>query len=150
MTSDPAQPKIRIVRTFDAPAEEVFLAWVSPDMMRRWWHAGPDWSTTSAEADVRVGGRFQVTMRADDGVEHVGTGVYTVIEPPHRLAWRWIGEGPARTGSLVQVDLVEHDGRTIVELRQWKLPADSAVEFRVGWGLCLDNLAIAIATEVST
>ena len=32
---------VRIERTFDAPAEDVFDAWTSAEVMRRWFHAGP-------------------------------------------------------------------------------------------------------------
>ena len=47
---------LRIERTFDAPAEEVFDAWTSEEVLRRWFHADPDWETPSAEVDLRVGG----------------------------------------------------------------------------------------------
>ena len=33
---------VRIERTFGAMAEEVFDAWTSPEVMRRWFHCGPD------------------------------------------------------------------------------------------------------------
>jgi uncharacterized protein YndB with AHSA1/START domain len=55
---------VRIERTFDAPAEAVFDAWTRPEVMRRWWHAGPDWETPEAEVDLRVGGKVRVVMRA--------------------------------------------------------------------------------------
>jgi uncharacterized protein YndB with AHSA1/START domain len=29
---------LRMERTFDAPVEEVFDAWTSEEVMRRWWH----------------------------------------------------------------------------------------------------------------
>ena len=48
---------VRIERTFDAPIQEVFDAWTSEEVLRRWWHADPDWETPSAEVDVRVGPR---------------------------------------------------------------------------------------------
>jgi len=33
---------VRIERTFAAPAEAVFDAWTNPEVMRRWFHCGPD------------------------------------------------------------------------------------------------------------
>jgi uncharacterized protein YndB with AHSA1/START domain len=35
---------LRIERTFRASAEEVFDAWTSVEVLRRWWPAGPDWT----------------------------------------------------------------------------------------------------------
>ena len=38
---EPAGYVVRIERTFDAPAEAVFHAWTSPEVMRRWFHCAP-------------------------------------------------------------------------------------------------------------
>jgi uncharacterized protein YndB with AHSA1/START domain len=50
---------VRIERTFPASAEEVFDAWTSPEVMRRWLHPAPDWETPEAEVDLRVGGKVR-------------------------------------------------------------------------------------------
>ena len=58
---------VRIERAFDAPAEAVFDAWTSPEVMRRWFHCAPDWETPEAEVDLRVGGKVRVVMRSPTG-----------------------------------------------------------------------------------
>ena len=63
MTEDSAQV-VRIERTFDAPAEDVFDAWTSAEVIRRWFHPGPRLGEASAEVDLRVGGKVSVVMRA--------------------------------------------------------------------------------------
>jgi Activator of Hsp90 ATPase homolog 1-like protein len=60
---------VRIERTFAASAEDVFDAWTSPEVMRRWFHCAPDWDTPEAEVDLRVGGKVRVVMRRPDGTE---------------------------------------------------------------------------------
>ena len=66
---------LRIERTFQAPAEAVFDAWTSEEVIRRWWHAEHDWETTEAEVDLRVGGVVRVVMRdPDKDVEYGGGG----------------------------------------------------------------------------
>src|SRR3954468_15846288 len=86
---------VRIERTFAASAEEVFAAWTSPEVMRRWFHVAPDWDTPVAEVDLRVGGKVRVVMRAPDGREVEAQGEYTLIERPHRLAMTWtFGDAP--------------------------------------------------------
>ena len=66
---------LRLERTFQAPAEAVFEAWTSEEVLRRWWHAGHDWETTEAEVDLRVGGAVRVVMRdPHKDVEHGGGG----------------------------------------------------------------------------
>ena len=54
---------LRIERTFQAPAEKVFHAWTSEEVMRRWFHAEHDWETTEAQVDLRLGGAVRVVMR---------------------------------------------------------------------------------------
>ena len=54
---------LEMERTFAAPAQAVFDAWTSEEVMRRWWHAGHDWQTPEATVDLRVGGEVRVVMR---------------------------------------------------------------------------------------
>jgi Activator of Hsp90 ATPase homolog 1-like protein len=55
---------VRIERTFAASAEDVFDAWTSPEVMRRWFQCAPDWDTPEAEVDLQVGGKVRVVMQA--------------------------------------------------------------------------------------
>jgi uncharacterized protein YndB with AHSA1/START domain len=76
---------VRIGRTFDGPPEDVFDAWTSPEVMRRWFHCAPDWDTPEAEVDLRVGGKVRVMMRRPDGTEVEAQGEYMLIDRPNRL-----------------------------------------------------------------
>jgi uncharacterized protein YndB with AHSA1/START domain len=91
---------LRVERTYEAPARAVFDTWTSPEVMRRWWHAGDaSWERRVAEADLRVGGAYRVTMRAPGGAEYTSRGDYTVVDSPRRLAfhWTWDGDHPNET-----------------------------------------------------
>ena len=63
---------LRVERTINAPAEAVFDAFTSPDVLRRWWSPGPGWETPIAEADARAGGSLRIVMRSPDGEEFGG------------------------------------------------------------------------------
>jgi hypothetical protein len=41
-------------RTFAACSEDVFDAWTSAEVMRRWFHCAPDWDTPEAEGATTV------------------------------------------------------------------------------------------------
>ncbi|MFL6044665.1 MAG: SRPBCC domain-containing protein, partial [Propionibacteriaceae bacterium] len=105
---------LRMQRTFDAPAQAVFDAWTSEEVMRRWWHAGRDWETPVATVDLRVGGDVRVVMRnPHTGEEYGGGGRYTEIDPPNRLAFTWIwDDNPTRT--LIELAFEETEGVTTV------------------------------------
>ena len=136
-----ASTVLRIERTFNAPAQAVFDAWTNPDVMARWWHAGPDWETPVAEADLRVGGGLRVTMRAPNGDEYGAKGEYTEIEAPERLAFTWTWDDSDGQASLIELDFSEQDGVTTVVLTHSGLSGEESKRSHTeGWNNVLDNL----------
>ena len=132
---------LHIERTFQAPAEAVFDAWTSEEVIRRWWQAEHGWETSEAEVDLRVGGAVRVVMRDPRrNVEHGGGGNYTEIERPTRLAFTWIWDGDTRR-TLIEVDFEETDGVTTVSFTHSGLWDEATVRSHEGgWGRILDNL----------
>jgi uncharacterized protein YndB with AHSA1/START domain len=139
---------LRMQRTFDAPAEAVFDAWTSEEVMRRWWHAAHDWETTFAEVDLRVGGSVRVVMRnPHEDVEYGGGGHYTEIDRPHRLAFTWIWDGDD-TRQLIEIDFEEQDGATLVRFTHSDLWDEEAVRSHEdGWTQAFDNLERVLRPE---
>jgi uncharacterized protein YndB with AHSA1/START domain len=133
---------LRLERTFHAPAEAVFEAWTSEDVLRRWWHTEPGWETSEAEVDLRVGGTVRVVMRdAQKGVDVGGSGAYTEVEPPTRLAFTWTWDDHATRRTLIEIDFEERNGITTVRLTQSGLWDDEAVRSHdEGWGKLFDRL----------
>jgi uncharacterized protein YndB with AHSA1/START domain len=132
---------LRIERTFKAPAEAVFDAWTSEEVFRRWWHAAhPDWETTEAEVDLRVGGTVRVAMRDPNKVDYGGGGNYTEIERPTRLAFTWIWDGDTRR-TLIEIEFEERDGVTTVRFTHSGLWDEEAVRsHQEGWDRLFDSL----------
>jgi len=137
---------LRMERTFQAPAQAVFDAWTSEEVMRRWWHAGRDWETPEAEVELRVGGTVRVVMRnPHTGAEYGGGGRYTEIEPPRRLAFTWIWDDDP-TRQLIELDFEESGGVTTVRFTHSDLWNEEAVRsFEDGWGKAFDNLERMLA-----
>jgi uncharacterized protein YndB with AHSA1/START domain len=137
---------LRIQRTFQAPAQAVFDAFTSPEVMRRWWHVEQDWSTAVAEVDLRLGGAVRVVMRAADGTEYGGGGVYTEIDPPRRLAFTWLwDDNDAR--QMIEIDFEETDGATLVRFTHSGLWSEEAVRSHDGgWSSSFDLLDRALAS----
>ena len=133
---------LRIERTFQAPAEAVFDAWTSEEVMKRWWQVEHDWETTAAEVDLRVGGAVRVVMRdPDKDVEYGGGGRYTEIEPPTRLAFTWIWDGDTRR-TLIEIDFEERDGVTAVRFTHRDLWDEEAFRSHEdGWTRMFEILA---------
>lgn len=136
---------IQIERVFAAPIGEVFDAWTSAELLRRWYPPGPDWDTPVAEVDLRVGGTLRLVMRSPGGEEFGGSGVYREITPPTRLVftWQWDRSDIGTGTQVVEVDLIEQaDGSTRVVMRNRGLRDEPSRESHLdGWEGSFDNLA---------
>jgi uncharacterized protein YndB with AHSA1/START domain len=137
---------LHIERTFQAPAQAVFNAWTSEEVLRRWFHAQHDWVTPDAQVDLRVGGAVRVVMRdPDKDVEHGGGGHYTEIDPPTRLAFTWTWDDDETRQTLIEIDFEEAEGATTVRFTHSGLrDEDSVRNHEEGWSNCFENLERAL------
>ena len=72
-----------VVSTFvAAPLQDVWHAYTSPEDIKAWNTASPDWHTTAASVDLRPGGKFSSRMEAKDGSFGFDfAGEYTKVVP---------------------------------------------------------------------
>jgi uncharacterized protein YndB with AHSA1/START domain len=139
--SDESGGIVRIERTFAAPAEDVFDAWTSPEVMRRWLHCDADWDTPVAELDLRVGGNIRVVMRRPDGTEVQAQGVFSLIDRPHRLLMTWTFDDDPSNEQLLELCFSESEGATTVLLVNSRISTDERRDGQAtGWQGCLDEL----------
>lgn len=141
-----AEYVLRIERTFAAPADEVFDAWTSPEVMRRWFHCFEDWETPEAEVDLRVGGKVRVVMRRPDGQEAGMGGEYTLIDRPHRLVMTWTFDDYPANEQLIELTFSESEGSTTVLMINSRISTDERRESQdMGWYGCFTELQRALA-----
>ena len=138
---------LRIERTFGAPIERVFDAWVSEEVLRRWLHGMPGWETPTAEVELRVGGRIHIVMRdPTTGTEAGAAGEYRAVEPPRRLVFTWVWDDQPDQPQLIELELSEREGRTTVLMTNSAIPGDGRLESQErGWHVCYDNLERLLA-----
>lgn len=132
---------LRIERSFEASAEEVFDAWTSPEVMRRWLHCGPDWDTPVADVDLRLGGAVRIVMRRPDGRTAGAHGEYTLIERPHRLVMTWTFDEAPSNQQLIELEFSQDGATTTVVMINRDISTDERRESQdEGWRACLDEL----------
>ncbi len=137
---------VRIERAFAASAEEVFDAWTSPEVMRRWFRPTPDWGTSEAEVDLRVGGRVRVVMRRHDGTAAEASGEYTLIDRPQRLVMTWTFHDDPSNEQVIALTFTEFEGSTTVQMINSGISTDGRrVGQDEGWRGCLDELERVLA-----
>jgi uncharacterized protein YndB with AHSA1/START domain len=111
----PTDEQISISREFDAPKHLVFKAWTTPELVRRWWSAKRG-EVTSAEIDLRVGGRWRYAMVTPDGFEVAFHGEYREIAENERIVSTEIYEGAPETEALNTITFAEAAGTTTVNI----------------------------------
>jgi uncharacterized protein YndB with AHSA1/START domain len=87
------QAAVRLQRRIPAPPEQVYRAWLDPDLIRRWLSPGVI-EVTSVEVEERVGGRYRI--RHADASGDIGGFECELVElvPAERIVFRWGFAGP--------------------------------------------------------
>lgn len=111
----PADTQILITREFDAPRHLVFKAWTTPEFIKRWWSGGQG-KVTTAQVDLRAGGRWRYAMVVDSGAEVAFHGEYREIVPDERIVSTEVFESMPDAEAVSTLTLTEKDGRTILTL----------------------------------
>ena len=161
--SPPSWTVLQVRRTFDAPREQVFRAWIDPGLLRHWLN-GPGGRSPHAEVDARVGGEFRITSTSrvrglfaklpgqdSEFVQLVGR--YLEISPPERLVftmgWEDFPTVHLRPdATTVTVEFNETDEGTEVVLTHERQPNRRIRALhRWGWEGSLRNLERVLATQ---
>lgn len=142
-----AQHTLEIRREFSAPIQTVFDAWTKTDVLAKWF--GPQgFIVLDAQADLSVGGQYEISIQSPDNniIKHYGE--YVEIKVPNILIFTWILKDQTCTGSegqhattLVSLLFEETNKGTLLSLTHEKLPDQAAYDgHQFGWQSSLDAL----------
>ena len=125
--------QITVSTVIAAPIAEVWRRYTTPEDIKVWNTASPDWHTTASTVDLRVGGTFSSRMEAKDGSFGFDfAGQYTKVEAPRFLEYEF-------GGRIGQVEFAE--GAEGVTVRATFDGEDTHTEEqqREGWQAILDS-----------
>jgi uncharacterized protein YndB with AHSA1/START domain len=132
-------------RRIAARPDIVFDALVTAEGLASWY--GPDdLPVIAAMSEPYVGGRFEVTFRTKDGLEHTCAGEFLELARPEHLvmSWRWIAGGvddERDRVSRIEFRLRAIDIGTELTFTHAELATEaSALSHEGGWGGALDKL----------
>jgi uncharacterized protein YndB with AHSA1/START domain len=138
-----SETTLRLERLIASPPEVLFSLWTEPVQLLRWW-APEGYEASVHSLDTRPGGGWRVTLHRSDGGVLAMSGVYSIVEPPHRLAftWAWEDENGARGHETeVTVTFEVTPGGTRLALLQQRFDSKQARDnHNVGWSSCFDRL----------
>ncbi len=135
-----AGPSLTLKRRLNAAPEKVYAAWTDPAQIAKWF--GPDaGAVTSAETDVRVGGRYTVIFHTEDGEEHYVSGVYREVVRNEKLQFTWAWRSTPERESLVTILIKAEGAGSILTLIHEKFFDDAARDrHEYGWTGSLNKL----------
>jgi uncharacterized protein YndB with AHSA1/START domain len=108
--------------------------------MMRWWGGNNEGSRT-AETDLRVGGRFRVGFKGDNGEQHDVSGIYKEVTPYSRLVFSWAWRTTPERESQVTIDIKpDAEGSLLTLTHEQFFNQKACDDHRRGWGLGLDQL----------
>mgnify|MGYP002147055608 CR=1 FL=1 len=144
--------ELTMSRFIRAPRERVYDAFVDAALLRQ-WHCPRGMTVEEATADARVGGQWQLAMRARDGSRFIVGGEFRHLQRPERLAytWQWDGNSPMpHVQTLIEVDFVERDGGTELSMRHSGFPAAAARDsHQTGWRSTFNRLSDLLSPDGS-
>jgi uncharacterized protein YndB with AHSA1/START domain len=108
-TEEQERPSLTLRRHYRVAPDKVWRAWTDPQALKIWFGPEEIVSVPLVEVDLRVGGRFRVTMLAADGETHDVSGVYQELVPNRKLVFSWAWRSTPERESRVTV-LIEPDG----------------------------------------
>jgi uncharacterized protein YndB with AHSA1/START domain len=136
-------------RTYNAPREKVFQAWIDPQALKQWYAPSDAFKTPVAQTDPKVGGRYRIEMIDPEGKRHCVVGRYEEVKPPERLVFTWAWEQDEHgTGddTVVTLEFRDLGGRTELILTHERFASEKAREMHEhGHGGCLERLARFLA-----
>ena len=134
-----------LTRVMEAPREDVWREWTTPDAFADWWGgAQVEVPLDTVSMDVREEGEWRATMIVPPERREINwRGSYHEVDEPERLVFTVTDEPDGDRFDLVTVVLNDlGDGRTemVVEQRGWMEP-DGYERAKQGWGGFLDRMA---------
>jgi len=125
---------ITVGTTVNAPAEKVWNFFNAPEHIVKWGSPSPDWHTTTAENDLRTGGKFLYRMEAKDksfGFDFGG--VYNEVKANQVIAYT-MGDG-----RKVNINFTKEGGAIKVTETFEAETQNSLEQQQSGWQAILDN-----------
>jgi len=138
---------VDLTRTIPGPREEVYRAFLDPDVLQRWFCPG-EFAVVTASVDEHVGGRHVVEMLAPDGMRLAFESVIRDLVENERIVldFAFVGPEPGeREDTLLTVTLSDAPGGgTDVRFEHERItlapPNFDRPGVNAGWTSVLDKL----------
>jgi uncharacterized protein YndB with AHSA1/START domain len=143
-TAAQADKQFDVTRTFNAPREEVFAAFATPEQVAEWW--GPEGFDTpldSVTIELRPGGRYDLVMiDSRTGSEFPVRQEVVEVSAPELLVLKSepLPEFGLPAAVITRIELSDANGGTQMTLSTGPYTSEMAPNARMGWTQQFDKL----------
>lgn len=133
--------KITVNVVVNSDIQNTWDKWVSPEAIKVWCHASPDWAVGDVQNDVRVDGRFLTNMHSVDNTQSFDfTGTYVEVIPMEKLVYKMDkleSEAEHRMCEVMFEKISDTETKVSETFDMESLNSEDAQ--RAGWQAILDN-----------
>ncbi|PXA71730.1 SRPBCC family protein [Cryobacterium arcticum] len=139
-----------IIRTFSAPPEAVFDAWVTPETFAIWWGgSAAEVPLDSISLDARPGGSWKATMILGPELRFDWRGEYIEVDRPNKLVLTTTFEpGEAREVLTVILTAVPEGTEMRFSQTGGNLSPEEYEGTTVGWQVVFEAMDTALTARV--
>ncbi|MDE2379486.1 MAG: SRPBCC domain-containing protein [Bradyrhizobium sp.] len=136
------RPSLTLTRRLRAGPEKVYAAWTNPENLVQWFGpSGVQPGSTRADLDVRVGGRYRISFKRNDGEYFEVGGIYREVVPNERLVFSWAWHSTPERESVVTVSLKPDGAGTLLVFHHAEFADETARDnHERGWSQFFVNL----------
>jgi len=136
----PQATSLEVRRTFAAPREKVFRAWTDPKTLKEWF-GPPGFKTTVADVDLRVGGKFRLTLEKPTGEVVTAFGTFREIRKSERVVCTWNWDYNDIGDTILTLEFNDAGGETELILTHERFQnTEQRDAHNMGWTGCFDRL----------
>jgi len=139
------QPVVEVKCTLSAPPEQVFQAWVQPDMLTQWW-CTPGFVFKNISIDAKPSGTYRFELGAPDADASnacIMEGRFQDVIPGKKLSYSWDMRAPGLevSDTCVTITLDGRGNQTELTLTHSGFASPEVYELhRTDWPIVLCNL----------
>ncbi|MEM9410971.1 MAG: SRPBCC domain-containing protein [Planctomycetota bacterium] len=147
--------RLIVTRTYNAPRELVFEAWVETSKVQQWWGCA-QCTNVRSEIEPKVGGKYNHHMTIEGAGEVPVFATLIEYEPPSKISYETSLPDNENIKMSVHIEFFETPEGTLIRLEHIGIPdfrVDGEIELRSivreGWTTAFEKLEKFLGRELS-
>ena len=142
-----ARPSLTVTRRLRAQPEKVYAAWTEAEKLVQWFGpASVAPGTLRADLDIRIGGRYRISLSDAKGEYFEVGGVYREVVPNARLVFSWAWHSTPERESQITISIKPDSTGSLLTLQHEQFADETARDnHEKGWNELLTRLEHVVA-----